>query len=548
MKNKIKGFTLVELMGVLIIIGILMLIIIPVVGNVIKKQKEDQYYQQIANIELATKNMGSDNLAILPSQEGEYMYVTLGQLKSLGYIDNSIINPITTETFSDCVRVRVSKENGIIVYEYDQESESTTSCDIDSGNIIVSDPIDQYIKKDMITSFLITVNDGSSDEFLKRYSINKNKIKLTGETDTIYQVLEGNGIYKVVLRGGKIDGEVKLKLESGAIMKNGTDDLVGKEGIESSKSVIIDNTVPNIKNVYANSCNNYQRTITIEASDDRSGIAGYGITTSQTPPSSFVNSTFSSWTSDLYSPGTYYAWVKDVAGNVNSSSVEIPTCDNNGPVIVFGTDGSDSWVSEAATTVTVTDDNEIYSIEYGWSDLDSSTSLTGTVTSGELLSSKCGRLSGNDGECYLYVYACDSSGNCTSKTSNAFKVDVTAPTITNVTNASCSNGLTASYSIQDISSGLLERRHIWCDKDLGSEECYSDLPYGGKLSPTTTAKKIYNPEWTNCDEKNEPPESGYGYSFWVKAVDAVGNTSYYDTSLTSGDLKPYSGSSCNTCG
>ena len=329
MKNKIKGFTLVELMGVLIIIGILMLIIIPVVGNVIKKQKEDQYYQQIANIELATKNMGSDNLAILPSQEGEYMYVTLGQLKSLGYIDNSIINPITTETFSDCVRVRVSKENGIIVYEYDQESESTTSCDIDSGNIIVSDPIDQYIKKDMITSFLITVNDGSSDEFLKRYSINKNKIKLTGETDTIYQVLEGNGIYKVVLRGGKIDGEVKLKLESGAIMKNGTDDLVGKEGIESSKSVIIDNTVPNIKNVYANSCNNYQRTITIEASDDRSGIAGYGITTSQTPPSSFVNSTFSSWTSDLYSPGTYYAWVKDVAGNVNSSSVEIPTCDKS---------------------------------------------------------------------------------------------------------------------------------------------------------------------------------------------------------------------------
>ena len=47
MNRKTKGFTLVELMGVLIIIGVLMLIIVPVTSNIIKEQKLKQYDQQV---------------------------------------------------------------------------------------------------------------------------------------------------------------------------------------------------------------------------------------------------------------------------------------------------------------------------------------------------------------------------------------------------------------------------------------------------------------------------------------------------------------------
>ena len=92
---KKRGFTLIELMGVLIILGVLSLIIIPIVSNVLKEQKQNQYDQQIANIELMAKNFGSDNLVILPSEDGESMDITLGQLKSMGYVEKNIINPIT---------------------------------------------------------------------------------------------------------------------------------------------------------------------------------------------------------------------------------------------------------------------------------------------------------------------------------------------------------------------------------------------------------------------------------------------------------------------
>ena len=88
---KKNGFTLVELMGVLVVIGLLSLIIIPIFSNLLKKQKEDQYAQQIASIELSTKNFGSDNLFVLPNEDGDSMYITIGQLRGLGYIDKTII-------------------------------------------------------------------------------------------------------------------------------------------------------------------------------------------------------------------------------------------------------------------------------------------------------------------------------------------------------------------------------------------------------------------------------------------------------------------------
>ena len=125
---KKAGFTLVELMGVLIIIGVLSLIIIPVTTNLIKEQKEKQYNQQIAMIELASKNFGTDNLEVLPSVDQEYIYITLGQLKSMGYLDQNIVNPITEKEISNCARVKITKTGNIYTYEYEVESENEINC------------------------------------------------------------------------------------------------------------------------------------------------------------------------------------------------------------------------------------------------------------------------------------------------------------------------------------------------------------------------------------------------------------------------------------
>ena len=45
-----KGFTLLELLGVIVIIAVVSLIIVPVVGNIIEKSKKDAFLRSIEGI------------------------------------------------------------------------------------------------------------------------------------------------------------------------------------------------------------------------------------------------------------------------------------------------------------------------------------------------------------------------------------------------------------------------------------------------------------------------------------------------------------------
>lgn len=708
-----KGFTLIELMGVLILLGLLSLIIIPLISNILKDQKEKQYAQQITNIELMAKNFGSDNLSILPSQDGEIMYINLAQLKSMGYMEKNIINPITENEISNCARIKITKSGNNHHYEYDQDSENETSCNEANDNVIISAPVTKYIKKNGITSYIVTINENNSENLINKYEIDRTKIRLVGDTDSIYNVIEGNGIYKIVIRGGNQEGEIGLRLESKAILRNETEDIIGTAGLVASDTIVVDNTdpvitfgtngnsnwsknasstitvsdelskgdtktykyvystsinttpstsftsgssysetkrtgdyyliasacdkagnctttnsnvfkldntgptitfetdvnggwsqavnaritvtdehskgdtqtykyiystsigetpntsftsgfvypmlgtgeyyliasacdnagnctttnsdvfkldytKPTISSAIANACSNNKRTITVKGSDLNSGISGYLITDSTSTPSlsSFISSTVTSWTSEAYSSGTYYAWVKDAAGNISAyTTVSVGTCDNIGPTITFGTNGSSgSWVAQASTTVTATDDNGISSINYGWSTSDSSTSLGSSTTSGSLLSSKCDRTT--DGECYLYVKACDTQGNCSTDRTNAFKLDVTAPTITINEYDACSGGFYEKYTLSDSGSGIKQYGKIHCDVNSGADHCYG-LITGSRIKEIdVTASQTFNSEWTVCNTSgDEQPEGTYNVAFWVKTFDAVGNMS-----------------------
>ena len=92
---KKQGFTLVELLGVIIILGVLALLIIPTIDKSLKAGKQKLYDNQIENIELAANSWALDNLFALPENDDEYIIVELGQIKASWYIDKEIINPLT---------------------------------------------------------------------------------------------------------------------------------------------------------------------------------------------------------------------------------------------------------------------------------------------------------------------------------------------------------------------------------------------------------------------------------------------------------------------
>lgn len=112
-----KGFTLIEMLGVITLIALLALIIFPIINNQLNENKEKLYNIQITNIENASKNYGADNIHLLPYKENEEIVVTLETLINEGYIDENITNPLTKEEFDKGLEVKITYEGGKLNYE-----------------------------------------------------------------------------------------------------------------------------------------------------------------------------------------------------------------------------------------------------------------------------------------------------------------------------------------------------------------------------------------------------------------------------------------------
>lgn len=103
-----KGFTLVELLGVVTILAMLGLIIVPTINKVLKDNKNKLYDVQIKNIENGAKNFVADNIFYIDIPVNSSVGITLGDLKNLGYVDKEIANPINGYPFSDSLLIIIT--------------------------------------------------------------------------------------------------------------------------------------------------------------------------------------------------------------------------------------------------------------------------------------------------------------------------------------------------------------------------------------------------------------------------------------------------------
>ena len=115
MKN--KGFTLAELLGVITILAIIALITTVTITNSMKNSKEKLYDIQIDNIIMGAKTWASSNVFSLPENEGEYITITLSQLKQSGFVEDNITNPLNNESFDDSMQIMITKIGNTYKYE-----------------------------------------------------------------------------------------------------------------------------------------------------------------------------------------------------------------------------------------------------------------------------------------------------------------------------------------------------------------------------------------------------------------------------------------------
>ena len=119
---KKNGFTLVELLGVLVILGIIALIIYPIVKDSIKGGKRDLYNIQISNLESSLHMWADSHVFNLPENDGEVVKVTLDQLKMSGDAEYNIANPLTDYLFPGDMELKITRVKKSYTYEAIEDS------------------------------------------------------------------------------------------------------------------------------------------------------------------------------------------------------------------------------------------------------------------------------------------------------------------------------------------------------------------------------------------------------------------------------------------
>ena len=90
-----RGFTLVELLGVIVILGLIAMIAIPTINSALNSSRERAYNEQINTIEDTARTYMSKNSLKLPDQTtGNNCSLSVGVLKQSGLLSSDDIkNP-----------------------------------------------------------------------------------------------------------------------------------------------------------------------------------------------------------------------------------------------------------------------------------------------------------------------------------------------------------------------------------------------------------------------------------------------------------------------
>lgn len=134
-----KGFTLVELLIVIAILGIVAVIAFPTITNIIRESRESAYKEQERLIIAAARNYMTNNSLELPKTTTEIKCKTVTELQNSGFLSNKtatssetgILNPVYNRT-------KEYKDPSIFIETgryFDGGVKVTYKCDVDDASL-----------------------------------------------------------------------------------------------------------------------------------------------------------------------------------------------------------------------------------------------------------------------------------------------------------------------------------------------------------------------------------------------------------------------------
>ena len=196
-----KGFTLAELLGVIVVLAAVLLIIMPTIDKTIKQGQDDLYDKQINSIKLAMELWVADNVKL---EDGEYIVLTLSQLKDAGLVEFDVKNPKTEELFPNDMLLTIRNNDGILEYEVSTKGDNVENYELlpkisINGNILTYVEVNsEYVDRgasvtdqsgNVISSYVAQtiepeLNVSMRGVYLEKYTTNYN-----GYSNTVYRTI-----------------------------------------------------------------------------------------------------------------------------------------------------------------------------------------------------------------------------------------------------------------------------------------------------------------------------------------------------------------------
>jgi len=153
-----KGFTLVELLAVIILLGLLGLIIYPTVNGVINNNKQKLHDKQIDELVRHANTYSTENITKLKTNDGARNIVTITDLYNAGLIQNDkVIDPKTDQELTGCLSL-VWKDN-INGFDITYTNNCLNSFNL-SGMISQTDPLGRTDERYISTDFKVQLLQG----------------------------------------------------------------------------------------------------------------------------------------------------------------------------------------------------------------------------------------------------------------------------------------------------------------------------------------------------------------------------------------------------
>lgn len=205
-----KGFTLVELLGVFVILSIIVLVTFPYATGLLKNTKDSEYERFEKNLFLAAEAYIEANSEIYSqfSENDSMDYISISELIENQFLSEKITNPKTKEKVSQSGCIKVTKTNNELKYEYMPNDNYSLSKYTTEGLLSLYDGYKKPITTNG-TSYLKNLSTTSDETMAQLRGFddgwNKNYLSFDGVDDNI-EIGYGNqefltGItFEIVLR------------------------------------------------------------------------------------------------------------------------------------------------------------------------------------------------------------------------------------------------------------------------------------------------------------------------------------------------------------